>query len=116
MGFDESFELSDSTWLQEVGRAADAGNAVQIDGRAVLAAVGPVTADNVPADGGPIPGASARVTISADDFTELAVKVGSRVQVPGAVREKLQVLAVRGSGLLRVLFCGATGAGRTSEF
>lgn len=116
MGFDEAFAMSDSAWLAEAGRDPARPDAVQIDGRAVRAAVGTVTTDNAPADGGPIPGASARITISSDDFADLAVKVGSRVLVPGAVRESLLVLAVRGSGLLRTLFCGATGAGRTSEF
>jgi hypothetical protein len=110
MGFDDAFARSDATWLVETGRQ------VEINGRPVVASVGPVSADNEPADGGPIPGASARVTISSDDFTELAVKVGSRVLVSGAVSEKLQVLGIRGSGILRILFCGATGAGRTSEF
>lgn len=116
MGFDETMGRADAAVLAEMGRSAGAANAVLVAGTAVLASVSEVGADSTPADFGNIPGASAQIVISADDFSNLAVKVGTKVVVPGAVAEELLVLGVRGSGGLRTLYCGAQGSGRQSEF
>jgi uncharacterized protein (DUF2342 family) len=116
MGFDETMERADVAALSEMGRSAGSAVAVKIAGTPVLASVSEIGADSKPADFGNIIGALAQIVISSDDFSNFAVKVGTKVTVPGAVAEDLLVLGVRGSGLVRTLICGAQGAGRQSEF
>ena len=114
--FDEAFALSDAAVMDEMARSADAGNAVQVGGQLVRAVVDEPGADNRPEEGGPVAGAEVRVTISVEDFVQKQVRVGTAVLVPGAPRESLVVLGIRGQGATRALFCGASGAGRVSEF
>lgn len=116
MSFEGDFAMADEDFLAETARKADAADAVRISGRPVAAGVGAVEADVQLGDGGALHGATRRVTISADDFAHFAVRVGMRVTVPGDLEPELKVMAIRGVGRLRVLYCGAGAAGRTSQF
>lgn len=107
MAFDDSFALSDAVAFAEMGAP------VTINGSEIVAIRQPGEVSNNAADGGLAPDLSVRFDISALDYANFSVRVGSKVQQEA---EKWRVASVRHRAGTVELVCVSTSGQTGREF